>query len=157
MEIGKIFLFEAAFFGDRYRQRVAQSEHGCSRRSGSEAQRARLLGNGTVERNIGGGGERREPPTVSVIEAVAGHRNEGNTQAFDSREQSEDFLGFAAGGEGDYKVPLHNHSEVAVDCFGRMQKQSRGAGGTEGSGYFPGHDSAFSHSRHDDASVAAEE
>src|SRR4029434_6124396 len=60
MQVGEVFLFEAAFFREGHGERIAEREHGGGRRGGREAERTGFFVYLSIERDLAGGAERGE-------------------------------------------------------------------------------------------------
>jgi len=56
---------------------------------------------------------------------VAAEADEGVALALEGGEEAEDLLGLAGGGESDDYVAGHQHAEVAVDGFSRVEEEGR--------------------------------
>lgn len=94
---------------------------------------------------------------ICRTQAIAGEGDERNSETLDGRKEFEDLGGFAGSRQGEHKVAAHDHAEIAVKSFGRMQVERGGSGGGEGGGEFAADQSALAHAADDDASGAAED
>jgi hypothetical protein len=66
----------------------------------------------------------------------------------------EDFLCFAAIGDGDQHIPSSQHAEVAMDAFRRMQEEGRGAGAGQCRRDFLADQSGLAHTGNDHLALA---
>jgi hypothetical protein len=109
------------------------------------AQSTRFGRNGAVERDVAGGGKRRL--------RFADKRNERVAHPLQRRQQSQNLLRLAAGGERNDHVAFGDHAKIAMDRFSGMHKQSRATGRAERSGDLLRDDAALAHPGHDDATT----
>jgi hypothetical protein len=146
VEVGEVAFLEAAFFGERNGEGVAEGKHGGGRGGGRQAHGAGLLGDRAIENDVGGLSERGIKR--------AGHGQQLHFQTFDVGQQVEDLFSLAALRESEHYVAAHDHPEIAMHGFGRMHKERRGAGGAEGGGDLTRHQTAFPHAGDDDTPTA---
>ena len=78
-------------------------------------------------------------------------------RAPDGLEQPEDLVGLAAVGQRDDDVAGLDDAEVAVNRFGGMEEEGRGAGAGQRRGDLPRDDARLAHARDDDAATAIAE
>ena len=95
--------------------------------------------------------------SASVDFRIAGERDEGDFEALEGFEEIDDFLGFAAVGDGEERVAAGEHAEIAVEGFGGMKKKGWRAGAGEGGGDFAADEAGLAHAGDDDAAFAGEE
>ena len=88
---------------------------------------------------------------------VAGQSDEWDFEAFERFEETDDFFGFAAVGDGDQSVAASEHAEVAVESFAGMKKERWRAGAGECGGDFSRDEAGLAHAGEDDAAFAGEE
>ena len=81
----------------------------------------------------------------------------GIAQPLHRGQQLQDLRRLSAGGKRDHHVAAHHVAQVAVQRFGRMKKESRGAGRAESSGNLARDDAALAHAGNHDAPRAAVE
>jgi hypothetical protein len=131
------------------RERVADRERGRRARGRDEVHRTRFLGDAAVEGDVGRLRERRL--------RSAGDRDQLRAEAPDRLEEPQQLVGLAAVRQRDDDIVALNDAEVAVDRFGRMQKEGRRAGARQRRGDLAADDAGLAHAREDDASPAVAE
>ena len=83
---GEVFFAKAAGVEQRHRKRVAKRHLRGGAGGGCQVQRAGLLVNGAVERDVGMAGERRI--------AAAGHRHQRDAEPLDGRQDGGKLVAF---------------------------------------------------------------
>ena len=146
---GEVHRFEVQR-GDQCDGECIAHGHGGEGRGGRcQVVRADLAFDGDVQPDVGVFGQGRL--------AVAGHGDDFVAEGLEARDQLDDFFGFAAVGNQDQYVDRLEHAEVAVEGFGRMQEQARGAGGGEGGDHLLANQPGFTHAADRRAALAAED
>ncbi len=155
MKTGKVFFLEAAPFGQRHRQRIAERQHCRRGRSRRESERASLFRHRAVEHDVSSLRQRGKLTAVAGKHGIACHRDQLHFQPLDRRQQRKQFFGLATVRKCDHHVAARDHAEIAVNCFCRMQKQRRRSRRTESRCDLARDQSALAHSGDDDARAAA--
>ena len=149
MQRRELILAEPLADEERHRQRVAHREGGGRARRRHEVHRTGFLGDGAVERDVGGLGERRR--------GIAGDGDEPRAEAADRFEQPQQLLGLAAVRERNHHVVVADGAEIAVRGLGGVQEPGRRAGARQRGGDLPADDAGLAHAGDDDAAAAVEE
>ena len=133
MERGEIVVTKIAAVEKGNSERVADGHGDSGAGGGREIERAGFFVDAGVEDDFArlrDGGFR-----------IARECDERDFEALQRVEQRDDFARFAAVGDGEHHVAASDHSEVAVQGFGGMQKKGRRASAGEGGGNFLADDS----------------
>ncbi len=146
MERRELILAEALANEERHGERVAHRQGGGRAGRRHQVHRTGLAGDGAVERDVGGPGQRRR--------GIAGDGDEARAQPADRLEQAQQLLGFAAVRERNHHVVVSNRAEIAVRGLGRVQEPGRRAGARQGGGDLPADDAGLAHAGHDDPAAA---
>jgi hypothetical protein len=148
VELGEIFIAEAAGFEEDHGEGVAEDEHIGGAAGGSEVKGAGFAFDIDVEDDV----------AVSTEGGIggAGESDEFGGETFEVGEEVEEFIGFAAVAEGDDGVALADDAEVAVEGVLGIEDDGGGAGGIEGGGDFMGDIVGFSDTDDDDFTVIIE-
>src|SRR5216683_341415 len=120
MESGEIIVLEAAAVEKGNSECVADGHGYGGAGGGSEIEGAGFFFDADIENDFAGFGERGF--------GIAGERDDGNFQALERFEEVEDFLGFAAVGDGEESIAAGEHAEIAMEGFGGMQEKGRCTG-----------------------------
>ena len=91
---------------------------------------------------------------ASVDVGRAGDRHELRAEAPNRLEQPENFVGFAAVGQRHDDIVVLDDAEVAVNRFGRMQKERRRADARQRRRNLAADDARLAHAGQDDAAAA---
>ena len=84
---------------------------------------------------------------------AAGERHQFYAQAFDDREDGEDFLSLAGIGNREHDVHRRDHADIAVRGLAGVNEERRRAGAGEGSRDLAADMSALAHAGDDHASL----
>jgi len=115
MERGEIFVLETAAVEEGNGEGIADGHGYRGAGGGSEIEGAGFFFYADVEDDFTGfceGGF-----------GISGERDNGNFKALERFEEIQDFLGFAAIGDGEESVATREHAEIAVEGFGGMQEK----------------------------------
>ena len=149
MEAAEIGRAEAAPGEQGHCQRVAQRHlHGGGGRGG-QPHRAGFRRRRQDQGNVGRLSKRGL--------GAAGDGDQRDGEAAGIGDQVGQFRRFPGIGQRQYRIALHNHAEVAMRGFGRMDVERGGAGGGEGGGDFGGDMAGFAHAGDDDAAAGADQ
>lgn len=146
VQFGEVFGLPSAAAAYFEREGIAQGEHYGGGGGGGEVKRAGFGVDAGVEHDI-----------TRLREGGSGAAAEGDdliSEAFEEREEAKKLLGLAAGGEGEDGVTVGEHTEIAVDGFGRMEEVCSCAGGAKCGGDLASDDAAFADPRDDDATLS---
>ena len=149
MERGKIVGLEAAAFEKGNGEGIADGHRDRGAGRGSEVEGASFFLDADVEDNVAGAGKSGF--------RIAGESDERHFQTLQCFEETEDFFGFAAVGDGEQGVAASEHAQIAVESFGGVKKKGRRAGTGKGGGNFSADEARFAHAGDDDAAFAGEE
>ena len=128
---------------ERHRQRVAERQSGRGAGRRHEVERARLLGDVTVERDVGKLAQGRV--------WMPRERDDSRAAPPDGLEQAKNLVCLAAVGQRDDNVAGLNHAKVAVNRFGGMQEERGRPGAGQRRGNLPRDDARLAHAGDDDA------
>ena len=131
------------------RQRVAQRHHGGGAAGRGKPQRAGFLRNRCRDVDVGITRHRRT--------GAGGDADKRNVFAFERGDDGGDFVAFAGIGNGDDHVVVHNHPQIAVCRFRRVDEKRGRAGRSHGCRYFAPDVSRLAHTRDDDPARAAQQ
>ena len=149
MEGGKIVGLEAAAFEKRNGEGIAEGHRDRGAGSGSEVEGASFLFDAHVENNVASAGKSGF--------GIAGKSDDGHFQTLQCFEEIEDFLGFAAIGDGEQGITTSKHTQIAVERFCGVKKKRRRAGTGKGGGNLAANEARFAHPRDDNAAFTGEE
>ncbi len=128
MKRRKIAGTESSSVEHRNRKRIAHGHRGRSRGRRRKIKRARFFLHTDVEHNIAC---RR-----NCRARMARQCHHAQSQALDRFQQRNNFFRFAAITHREHNVIAHQHAQIAVNRFGRMQKRSRRTGARKCRGDF---------------------
>jgi len=137
MEGGKIVGLEAAAFEKGDGESITEGHRGRGAGSGSEVEGASFFFDADVENNVAGAGKSGF--------GIAGESDDGHFQTLQCFEEVQDFLGFAPIGDGKQGVTTSQHTQIAVERFGGVQKKGRRAGTGKGGGNLAANEARFAH------------
>lgn len=128
---------EAALFQQEDGERVAGGELHGGAGGGRQAVGAGFLADGQGEADGGGG--------AKGAFGAGGERDEGDLEAGGVGDDVGELGSFAGPGEGEHRVGVADHAEVAVAGFGGVDEVGGGAGGGEGGGDLAADMAGFAH------------
>jgi len=146
---GEIVRLEAAAFEKRNGEGIAQSHGDRSAGGGSEVEGAGFFFDADIENNVAGA------PKSGF--GIASERDDRHFETLQSFEEIQDFLGFAAVGDGEESVAASKHTEVAVERFGRMKEEGRCAGAGKSGGHFAADKTRLAHASDHHAALAGKQ
>ena len=83
--------------------------------------------------------------------------NERDVFAFQRRNNRCNFIAFAGIGNGNHDIVVHNHAQIAVCRFGRMDEKRRRACRSHGCRHFTADVSGLTHAGNDDPALAVQQ
>ena len=88
---------------------------------------------------------------------MGGNADQRDVFAFQRRNNRRNFIAFAGIGNGNHDIVVHNHAQIAVRRFGRMDEKRRRACRSHGRRHFAADVSGLTHASNDNPALAVQQ